>query len=68
MYCLKCQRGTETKNIATATSKNGRLMRRGQCVKCDKTKTQIHQKRCYRWKLSQYFGEQTPFQNAFARP
>ena len=32
MYCLKCRRVTETENIATATSKNGRLMRRGQCV------------------------------------
>ena len=29
MYCLKCQRVTETENVTTATSKNGRLMRRG---------------------------------------
>ena len=36
MYCLKCRRLTETENIATATSKNGRLMRRGQCVTCGK--------------------------------
>ena len=41
MYCLKCRRVTETENIATATSKNGRLMRRGQCVTCRKTKTQF---------------------------
>ena len=41
MYCLKCQCVTETKNIATATSKNGSLMRRGQCVTCEKTKTQF---------------------------
>ena len=41
MYCLKCRRVTETENIATATSKNGRLMRRGQCVTCGKTKTQF---------------------------
>ena len=41
MYCLKCRRVTETKNIATDTSKNGRLMRRGQCVICEKTKTQF---------------------------
>ena len=34
MYCLKCRRATETENIAIATSKNGRLMRRGQCVTC----------------------------------
>ena len=32
MYCLKCRRVTETENIATATSRNGRLMRRGQCI------------------------------------
>ena len=41
MYCLKCLRVTETENIATATSKNGRLMRRGQCVACGKTKTKF---------------------------
>ena len=39
MYCLKCRRVTETENITTATSKNGRLMRRGQCIKCGKPKT-----------------------------
>ena len=41
MYRLKCRCVTETKNIATATSKNGRLMRRGQCVTYGKTKTQF---------------------------
>ena len=41
MYCLKCRRVTETENIATATSKNGRLMRRGQYVSCGKIKTQF---------------------------
>ena len=41
MYCLKCRRVTETENIATATSKNGRLMRRGQYITCGKTKTQF---------------------------
>ena len=39
MYCLKCRRVTETENIATATSKNGRLMKHGQCMTCGKTKT-----------------------------
>ena len=39
MYCLKCR--TETENIATATSKNGRLMWRGQCITCEQTKTQF---------------------------
>ena len=41
MYCLKCRRVTEAENITTATSKNGRLMRRGQCITCGKTKTQF---------------------------
>ena len=41
MYCLKCRRVTDTKNITIATSKNGRLMRRGQCMTCRKTKTQF---------------------------
>ena len=41
MYCLKCRRITETENITTATSKNGRLMRCGQCFTCRKTKTQF---------------------------
>ena len=38
---LKCRRVTESENIITATSKNGRLMRRGQCVTCGKTKIQF---------------------------
>ena len=41
MYCLKCRRVTETENITTTTSKNGRLMRRDQC---GKTKTQFVKK------------------------
>ena len=41
MYCLKCRRLTKTENITTATSKNGRLMRRGQCITCERTKTQF---------------------------
>ena len=41
MYCLKCRRITETDDITTATSKNGRLMKRGQCIKCGKTKAQF---------------------------
>ena len=41
MYCVKCRRVTETENITTATSRNGTLMRRGQCIACGKTKTQF---------------------------
>ena len=35
MYCLKCRRITETEIITTATSKNGRLTRRGRCITCE---------------------------------
>ena len=41
MYCLKCRRVTETENITTATSKNGRILRRVQCFTCGKAKTQF---------------------------
>ena len=41
MYCLKFRRVTETENITTATSQNGRLMRRDQCITCGNTKTQF---------------------------
>ena len=44
MYCLKCRRVTETENITTAASKNGRLMRRGQCVTCGKIKCKFFKK------------------------
>ena len=44
MCCLKCRRVTATENITPATSKNGRLMRRGQCITCKKTKTQFVKK------------------------
>ena len=44
MYCLKCRRVTETENITTVTSKNGRLMRRGQCVTCGKIKCKFVKK------------------------
>ena len=44
MYCLKCRRVTETENITTTTSKNGKLMRRGQWIICGKYKTQFVKK------------------------
>ena len=44
MCCVKCRRVTETENISIATSKNGRLMRRGQCMICAKTKTRFVKK------------------------
>ena len=36
IYCVKCRRLTETEQITIASSKNGRLMKRGQCIKCGK--------------------------------
>ena len=41
MCCLKCRRVAETENIVTATSRNDRPMRRGQCITCEKTKAQF---------------------------
>ena len=41
MYYLKCRRVTETENITTAKSKNGRLMRRGRCITGGENKTQF---------------------------
>ena len=41
MCCLKCRHVTGTENNTSATSKNCRLMRRGQCIACGKTKTQF---------------------------
>ena len=44
MHCLKCRLVTETENITTAMSKNGRLMRRVQCITCGESKTQFDKK------------------------
>ena len=44
MYCLKCRRVTETENITTVTSKNGRLMRRGLYVTRGKIKCKFVKK------------------------
>ena len=41
MYFLKYRCVKETENITTAMSKNCRIMRRGQCITCGKTKTQF---------------------------
>ena len=67
MYYLKCRRVTETENISTATSKNGRLMRRGQCVTCEKTKTQFIKRDATGGSFLNTFFEQSPFRNAFVR-
>ena len=44
MYYLKCRRITQTENNATATSKNGRLMRRGECITCGKARPNLLKK------------------------
>ena len=41
MYNLMCRRVTEIKDMTAATSKNGRLMRHGQCITCSKSKSQF---------------------------
>ena len=41
MYCLKCRHVTETENITTATSKNDRPMRHGQCITCEKLRLNL---------------------------
>ena len=62
MYCLKCRRVTETKNIATATSKNGRLMRRSHCVTCGKTKTQFVKRAVTRGRFLNTLVNKLPFE------
>ena len=44
MYCLKRRRVTETENITTAMSKNGRLLRRGLCITCGKLRLSLLKK------------------------
>ena len=41
MYCVKCEKITDTSNEQYTVSKNGRNMKRGICVICGKTKTQF---------------------------
>ena len=67
MYCLKCRRVTETENIATATSRNGKLMRRGQCITCGKTKTQFVNKEVAGGSFLNTLVNKTPFRDALAR-
>ena len=41
MYCVKCKRKTETKDVQNAVSKNNRPMLRGVCAVWGTTKTQF---------------------------
>ena len=40
-YCVKCKRHTETNNLHHFVAKNGRVMLKGTCAVCGKTKTQF---------------------------
>jgi hypothetical protein len=41
IYCVKCKTKTESEDVQTVTSKNGRPMARGRCAVCGKNKTQF---------------------------
>ena len=41
MYCVKCKKHTETRDVQNVVTNNGRSMLRGVCVVCGKTKTQF---------------------------
>ena len=62
MYCLKCRRVTETENITTATSKNCKLMRHGQCITCGKIKTQFVKKGAARGSFLNTLVNKLPFE------
>ena len=51
MYCVKCRRVTETENMSIAMSKNGRLMRRGQCITCGELRVNLLKRSCW-WNFS----------------
>ena len=41
MYCVKCEKTTDTSGVQFVVSRNGRNMKRGTCVICGTTKTQF---------------------------
>src|SRR6218665_3567162 len=41
LYCVKCKRKTETRDLLNFRSKNNRPMLRGICTECGTTKTQF---------------------------
>lgn len=38
IYCVKCKAKTPTKDAKEVVAKNGRLMIKGKCTKCNTTK------------------------------
>ena len=45
MYCVKCEKATDTSNMQFAVSKNGRNKKRGKCVICGTTKRSLSKHR-----------------------
>lgn len=41
MYCVKCRRPTETRNLTTVTTKNNRKQMKGICAVCGSKKAQF---------------------------
>jgi len=41
MYCVKCKKQTDTKDMQNSMGKNGRPMIRGACTVCGMTETQF---------------------------
>ena len=67
MYCIKYRRIREIENITTATSKNCRLMKHGQCITCGKTLTQIVKRGAAGASFLNTLVNNLHFRNAFAR-
>ena len=67
MYCLKCRRVRKTENITTVTSKNDRVMRRGQCITCEKIKCKFVKKEVAGGSFLNSLVNKLPFRNASAR-
>ena len=44
MYCVKCRELTDTYDLETLVTKNGRNMKKGKCSVCGSTKTQFVKK------------------------
>ena len=41
LYCLKCGKNTESKNLKIVRTKNGRIMLLSKCVMCDSKKSKF---------------------------
>ena len=41
IYCVKCRKKTESRNIEEVTMKNGRSAKRAECQECGTKKFQI---------------------------